>query len=249
VTDATVEQLRSVPLFSTASGEELRVLAAHARRLTFAPGETLVTEGQSGPGLYVLIEGSADVIIDGVDRHGAGAGDIIGEISMLGRVSATATVVTRSEVVALLLTYDDFAAAVESHGLLALPVIRVLVQRMQGDQIRLAAFNRTLLDYIDQVRQVTDAAAAVEASIFQPAMLASVAGREDELGRLARVFSAMAAEVEARERRLRREVQRLQISIDQRRADQQVAAITDTDYFQQLQRAADRLRAQARGEG
>jgi DNA repair ATPase RecN len=131
----------------------------------------------------------------------------------------------------------------------ALRVIRVLVERMRGDQIRLATYNATLLDYIDQVRHLTDAAAAVEAAIFQPAMLDGVIEREDELGRLARVFGKMAAEVEARERALRQEVQRLRITIDQKRADEQVAAITETDYFQELQRAADRLRSRGQGSG
>ncbi len=247
--DATVEQLRSVPLFSSASEDELQALSTRARHVTFGPRETILTEGQPGNGLYVLLEGSADVIIDGVAHHQASAGDIVGEISMLGEGDATATVVSRAGLVALFLSHDDFAAAVQHHGAIALSVIRILVQRMHGDQVRLAAYNRTLLDYIDRVKQITDAAAAVEASIFQPVMLDEVAGRQDELGQLARVFQKMASEVEARERRLRQEVQRLRITIDQRRADEQVAAITDTDYFHELQRAADRLRSQRPGEG
>lgn len=247
--DATVEQLRSVPLFSAASDDELQSLATRARRVTFRPHEAILTEGQPGDGLFVLLEGSADVVIDGMAHHRAGPGDILGEISMLGEGTATATVVCTSDLVALFLSHDDFATAVEHHGAIALRVIGILVQRMQGDQLRLAAYNRTLLDYIDQVKEVTDAAAAVEASIFQPVMLDEVAGRGDELGQLARVFQKMAVEVEARERRLRQEVQRLRISIDQRHADEQVAAITDSDYFQDLQRAADRLRSQRHGEG
>lgn len=247
--DATVEQLRSVPIFATASGDELQALASRAQRVEFGSREPILTQGQPGPGLYVLLEGSAEVIIDGIPHHQAGVGDIIGEISMLGGGDATATVVTRSNLTALLLTHDDFALAVEEHGAIALRVIGILVERMRGDQARLAAYNRTLLDYIDQVKQITDAAAAVEASVFQPVMLDAVTERADELGQLARVFSKMAAEVETRERRLRQEVQRLRISLDQRRADEQVAAITETDYFQELQRAADRLRSSIQGEG
>jgi CRP-like cAMP-binding protein len=247
--DATLEQLRSVPLFTSASGDELQALASRAKRVTFSARQTILTEGEPGQGLYVLLDGSADVIIDDAVHHQVSAGDIIGEISMLGRGNATATVVARSELAALLLTHDDFAAAVEEHGSIALRVIRILVERMHGDQMRLAAYNRTLLDYIDQVKQITDAAAAVEASIYQPVMLDEAARREDELGQLARVFRTMAAEVEARERRLRQEVQRLRITLDQRRADEQVAAITDTDYFQELQRSADRLRSRSQGEG
>jgi CRP-like cAMP-binding protein len=249
VADATVEQLRSVPIFATASGDELQALAVRARRVAFGPRDRILTEGEPGPGLFVLLEGSADVIIGGIAHHSTGAGEIVGEISMLGGGDATASVVARTAVAALLLTHDDFAAAVAEHGTIALRVIHTLVERMQGDQIRLAAYNRTLLDYIDQVKQITDAAAAVEASVFQPVMLEEAAGRGDELGQLARVFTKMATEVETRERRLRQEVQRLRISIDQRRIDDQVTAITDTDYFQELQRAAEGLRARPQGEG
>lgn len=247
--DAIVEQLRSVPIFATASGEELQALAERARHVTFQPQQTILTEGDTGPGLYVLLDGSAEVIIGGIAHHLTGTGDIVGEISMLGGGDATASVVARTGVDALLLTHDDFAAAVAEHGTIALRVIRILVERMHGDQIRLAAYNRTLLDYIDQVKQITDAAAAVEASVFQPVMLEEATRRGDELGQLARVFSKMAAQVETRERRLRQEVQRLRITIDERRIDEQVTAITDTDYFQELQRAADQMRSRTQGEG
>lgn len=249
MTDATVAQLRSVPLFAGSSDDELQALADHASRVTYGAGSALVTQGEPGEGLYVLLAGEGSVVIDGMAQGTVRTGDIVGEISMLSRGAATATVAARTEITALLLTPDDFAAAVRRHGDVALRVIRVLVERMRGDQIRLATYNATLLDYIDQVRHLTDAAAAVEAAIFQPAMLDGVIEREDELGRLARVFGKMAAEVEARERALRQEVQRLRITIDQKRADEQVAAITETDYFQELQRAADRLRSRGQGSG
>ena len=53
----------------------------------------------------------------------------------------------------------------------------------------------------------------------------------------------MAREVAAREQALEREVRQLRIEIDARRAATQVAEITETDYFQDLQRKADELRA------
>ena len=70
-----------------------------------------------------------------------------------------------------------------------------------------------------------------------------MAGREDALGNLARVFQRMAIEVAARERALKAQVQQLRIEIDEAKADRQVAEITETDYFRDLQRKADALRA------
>jgi class 3 adenylate cyclase len=49
------------------------------------------------------------------------------------------------------------------------------------------------------LRDITRAAAAVETKKFDPALLAKVADRPDELGQLARVFTSMASQVAARE--------------------------------------------------
>ncbi|MCD0419594.1 HAMP domain-containing protein [Rubrivivax sp. JA1024] len=49
------------------------------------------------------------------------------------------------------------------------------------------------------LRQITRAAAALETQKFDPAQLAPVAERSDELGQLARVFTGMAGQVAARE--------------------------------------------------
>ena len=98
------------------------------------------------------------------------------------------------------------------------------------------------VDYRRQVARVTAAAGAVESGDFDPASLAEVATRRDALGQLARVFQRMAQEVYAREQRLRQQVQELRIEIDEVKKTRQVAEITETDYFQQLQEKARRLR-------
>ena len=98
------------------------------------------------------------------------------------------------------------------------------------------------LEYIEQVGYVAEAATAVENATFVPESLDAVGARDDALGQLARVFQRMAREVAAREQALEREVRQLRIEIDARRAATQVAEITETDYFQDLQRKADELR-------
>jgi two-component system, cell cycle response regulator len=105
------------------------------------------------------------------------------------------------------------------------------------------------LDYLKQVGQVTAAAAAVEAGTFSPASLEDVAGRQDALGQLARVFQRMVREVRAREERLQRELHELRIEIDQARQSERVAEITETEYFQRLQRQANDLRRIMDGQG
>lgn len=98
------------------------------------------------------------------------------------------------------------------------------------------------VDYLRNVALVTDAAEAVESETFDPHDLADVAARTDALGKLARVFSRMASEIYAREQRLKQQVQQLRIELDEVRQARQVAEITETDYFQQLEAKAQDLR-------
>jgi HAMP domain-containing protein len=90
---------------------------------------------------------------------------------------------------------------------------------------------------------ITGAADALErGEPFEPERLAPVARSHDELGQLARMFSKMAVQLQARERKLKQEVAELRIEIDQAKAARQVAEITETDYFQALQQRAREMR-------
>jgi CheY-like chemotaxis protein len=99
------------------------------------------------------------------------------------------------------------------------------------------------LEYMEQVGYVVEAATAVETATFAPESLDAVAARDDALGQLARVFRRMAREVITRERALKQEVRQLRIEIDAGRAATQVAEITETEYFQDLQRKAHEMRS------
>jgi len=75
---------------------------------------------------------------------------------------------------------------------------------------------QSLLDYLEQVKIVMAAAAAVDEDKFDPASLDELAKREDALGQLARVFEKMALEVRAREQRLKRQLQQLRLDIEEK---------------------------------
>ena len=104
------------------------------------------------------------------------------------------------------------------------------------------------IEYLEQVSKVTNAAEALEAGSFDGDALVDVAARSDALGTLARRFSTMAAEVRAREERLRAEVRDLRIEIDQARQAKKVSEITDTDFFKDLRSRATQLRSVIRDD-
>lgn len=73
------------------------------------------------------------------------------------------------------------------------------------------------LEYLREVGRVIQAATAVEAGSYEKGALGQVAQRADELGRLARVFDAMANQVRAREDRLKDQVAALRREITEAR--------------------------------
>jgi class 3 adenylate cyclase/CheY-like chemotaxis protein len=76
-----------------------------------------------------------------------------------------------------------------------------LLKRQEAEQ-RLMEENLRQAQYIQQVNKVTAAAAAVEHNQFSPDLLGEVSEREDELGKLARVFIHMVQTVQSREQDL-----------------------------------------------
>lgn len=98
------------------------------------------------------------------------------------------------------------------------------------------------LEYLEQVQKLTTAAREVESGTYAASSLANVVSREDELGRLARVFQKMVREVQAREDRLIKQVHELRIEIDEVRQDRQVTEITESEFYQKISAEADALR-------
>jgi nitrate/nitrite-specific signal transduction histidine kinase len=83
---------------------------------------------------------------------------------------------------------------------------------------------------------------------FEPERFADLVRARDELADLARVFTRMAIEVQAREQRLKEQVRELRIEIDQVKKTRQVEEITETKYFQHLREHAKEMREKAKGE-
>lgn len=87
---------------------------------TFAAGEVLVDEGTESEGLFVIASGT--VRVSKKDEDGEplvladlGPGDVVGEIGIVLRRPATATVHALSAAVALELTRDGFAEAIRAY--------------------------------------------------------------------------------------------------------------------------------------
>ena len=96
-------QLKRIPLYSGASEEELKQVAAFAQSKEVPEGEVVVSEGGFSRELLAIEDGTAEVTRDGEHIADLGPGDVFGEAGMLddSMRSATVTATSRMRLISL----------------------------------------------------------------------------------------------------------------------------------------------------
>jgi CRP-like cAMP-binding protein len=130
------ELLAHVSLFQRMDKRDIRQLARLAREQQYAPGQTIVQEGQSGLGLYIIAEGSAEVVQGASVLRTLSAGDFFGEMSLLDDLPRTATVRAANSCRCLTLTKWEFLGELEAHPQMALPLLPMLSRRVRAAEER-----------------------------------------------------------------------------------------------------------------
>lgn len=130
-----LELLRNIPLFSNVEPSQLKLLAFTSDRLTFAPGQELFHQGDSGDTAYIIMDGEADVTVGTpageISVAKVSKNDLIGEIAILCDVPRTATVKAISEVTTLVITKDLFFRLVADFPQMGIEIMRELARRLE----------------------------------------------------------------------------------------------------------------------
>ena len=133
-------------------------------------------------------------------------------------------------------------SSLELTGKLAFTVVLTLLFTVTNAGMLAQSMVRPLL-------RLTNAARLMETGQLgqdQAAELERTTGN-DEINHLTHVFGRMAKEVLAREDRLKQQVVKLRIEIDEAKKSQQVAQVTETDYFKSLSARAKEMREKIKG--
>ena len=136
--------------------------------------------------------------------------------AVLERLKASAA--TRDIPVIVISALDDVASAVRcieqgAEDFLSKPFEPVLLKARVGTSIAKKRARDRERAFIEAAGAVAAAAASVEAGTYRAGALAPVARRGDAVGRLARVFDAMATSVRAREQQLHERVRALKVDV------------------------------------
>ena len=101
------ETLQQVPLFAQLSDEARRGVAVWVNEMSVSEGKHLVDEGDYSNELFVIQDGTAQVLRDGDKIAELGPGDFFGEMGVLGKAQRNATVVATSPMRLLTLSTWD----------------------------------------------------------------------------------------------------------------------------------------------
>ena len=85
--------LGKIDLFEGLSEDTLSDLIQRGTTMTIPAGQHVIEQGADDAGLQVVMEGSAEVEVSGVDREPLTVGDYFGEVSLIDGLPRSATVV------------------------------------------------------------------------------------------------------------------------------------------------------------
>lgn len=108
------DALARVDLFSGLRKKELKEVASCCRENTYSPGSALISQGETGLGLFILTKGTvritratspagAEQVLGTVE-----AGHVFGEMALLDDLPRSATVTAVDEVSVLVVPFWDF---------------------------------------------------------------------------------------------------------------------------------------------
>ena len=154
------EKLRKIPLLSRIPNDELKILADLMKEKRTTAGEDIITEGETGDEVFVLIEGMVDIIKSTVfgDRFIVTTLDakdhcVFGEMAMIDNDKRSATVRAKKDCMTLSVNrrdFDCFCHEYPESGLELLKLISLnLVRNLRKENENLRMVYQALIEEIE----------------------------------------------------------------------------------------------------
>jgi CRP-like cAMP-binding protein len=124
-------ELASAPLFEGMSRDDIAAALGEFGECRFPGGRRIVLEGLRGSDFFIVVAGSAAVLVDGWRVATLGAGDFFGEIAVLGDGLRSASVRAETPLHCLVLPNGKLEHLMVAHPQLGLNLIRTVIGRFQ----------------------------------------------------------------------------------------------------------------------
>jgi CRP-like cAMP-binding protein len=132
IRDDVIPTLEGSALFAGLSRDQVREIAARFDDSTYLAGHEILTEGLSGPDFFVILDGKADVIVDGNVVHHLGPGDFFGEVAALDGKQRTASIRATTRLRCLTLGDGSFRQFLIDNPIVAVNLLPEIVRRFRS---------------------------------------------------------------------------------------------------------------------
>jgi PPM family protein phosphatase len=149
------EALRGIPLFTHLLYREQAEILAISNVRTYPEGAAIVTEGEPGEDLYIMLRGRVAVEKDGVAITSIPAGGYFGEMGLVDDSRRSATVRALETVRAMVITRADMMNVMRREPVLA---VKLLWSFVQGLSQRLRTVNAELTEARNELYAAQSAA-------------------------------------------------------------------------------------------
>lgn len=132
-----VERLAQLSLFGDLTHPQLESVAHTFDEEVYPAGQRVLRQGLSGNAFYLVLDGEAQVLIDGTERRRLSRGDFFGEISVLTGDPPSADVLASSLLRCLVVPGPEVEPFLMGHP-------RVMFRMLQAEARRLRTTTRWL---------------------------------------------------------------------------------------------------------
>lgn len=126
-----IKMLERVPIFSGLTQKELRSIASSSKEKKFQSGQTMVSEGESGVGFFLIIEGRAEVRSGGKVLSRLEQGQFFGEMTLLDEQPRSADVVAVDPTKCLIFTVWEFHGMIRTYPKMAREIMKEMARRLR----------------------------------------------------------------------------------------------------------------------
>ena len=146
---STVEKvliLTTVPIFAETPSEILADVASIVDETVAQEGEAIITKGDLGDSMYVIVSGSVRVHDDELTLNTLGEREVFGELALLDPEPRIATVTALEETILFRIDQQPFYDLISDRGEVARGVMRVLVRYLRNSVRDLRELQNKLTD-------------------------------------------------------------------------------------------------------
>ncbi len=126
-----VAALQNTAIFGGLPKTDVSAIERHSTPITVAAGTEMATQDRAPLQMFIIASGEAVVKRNNRKIASLGAGDTVGELSLLDGGKQTATVIAKTDCEVLVVPVNEFKIMIEESPAFAMKVLKSLAKRLR----------------------------------------------------------------------------------------------------------------------